>query len=313
MFNPPDPASEPTPWRVPPPRGANGGTWLIVIGGAILIGALAGVLALLMLNPAAANDRSVAEASPNVGSSTDTGKAPSDLSADRAAPTNTPSAPAEPSPTPTPVLAPAPTPLPATDPTPAPIPIVTPQPAPALAGVPAGYFGPRSSVSSYSISGSTSAQLNAAIDAANGSTFAGGAMMAWVNASTDPSSVTYMTTTYPDGTTQCEVHLATAPASAVSYSVHLPIWTPPTGTDTALIAWWNEQFEYALVHELHHIELYDAAIAQMNVAVVAGANCDTAAATIKQIWQQAHIDNCNFDLAEYGTAAGATLDNCLGR
>jgi hypothetical protein len=102
------------------------------------------------------------------------------------------------------------------------------------------------------------------------------------------------------------------PAVSIHYEVLLPAWTPPGGrsVEVGVGDWWALELGETVAHESHHIALYEEHLIAMRQLVDQG-SCDSVSDGLNVIWEGALQANCEFDLAEYGYAAGLTLESCL--
>ena len=208
-------------------------------------------------------------------------------------------------PTPTAIPSPAAT----TTPTPLPTSVPTPQAAPTLAQVPAGHFGPKTTVVFFDVVGATSAEITASINAQSHLAFTGASAFAWVDPTLN-SAISYATTTH-NGASTCEVVLNGPLAVSSTYQVYIPRWSAPQGAPANLVQWWNDSITKTLPHERHHIDIYESMLTQLNTHILPGADCAAAGALLAESQAAADIANCQFDLDEYGAAAGSSLADCL--
>jgi predicted secreted Zn-dependent protease len=205
-------------------------------------------------------------------------------------------------------------PLPTATPVPTPAPTPTPiLAAPTVPGVPtftSASFpaSDRVTVSWYPVSGASRAEIGASI-LVNGphSEWVGGTATAHVRV--QPSFDFYFQTG-PVGF--CDVVASGDPAVSILYEVLLPAWTAPEGTavEVGLRDWWALQLGETVAHEAHHITLYEEHLLAMRELVDEG-SCESVSDGLEVIWQGALQANCEFDLVEYGYAAGLTLESCL--
>lgn len=108
----------------------------------------------------------------------------------------------------------------------------------------------------------------------------------------------------------CVVVPTADPPVSLTYHVRLPAWSPPQGVSVATVEWWASQLTRTVAHEAHHVTLYEEHLVAMREVVATG-TCDTVADALQVVWDGALQANCEFDLAEYGRAAGLTLESCL--
>ncbi len=207
---------------------------------------------------------------------------------------------------------PLPTPIPRPTRPPRPAPTPEPQVAgPGAPGLPA--FGPGSfpashavTVTYYAVSGSTPHEIHASIDS-NGpwSDWIGGNAQAHVE-----TRSSFNFTFQGDGFGGCVIRPTGEQPVTITYNVLLPSWTPPAGASVRTVNWWTETILETVAHEGHHISIYESYLPLMNDAVRSG-TCETVPVDLERLWADGRRDNCEFDLAEYGYAAGLTLESCL--
>jgi predicted secreted Zn-dependent protease len=111
---------------------------------------------------------------------------------------------------------------------------------------------------------------------------------------------------------RCRVVAEARPSVTVYFRVTLPTWAATVGTDRATAAWWARELRDTAAHERHHVLLYRNA-ARRASQVVATSTCRNVGRRLNAIWRQASIDNCLFDVAEYGRAYGISARSCYGR
>jgi predicted secreted Zn-dependent protease/LysM repeat protein len=162
-------------------------------------------------------------------------------------------------------------------------------------------------VSTYAASGSTPRQIFASMDA-NGpwSEWAGENAQAAVQA--NPS----FNFTFRTDASGCRIVPTGGDWVTIAYEVILPSWIPPADVSQRTVDWWIDTIHETVAHEAHHIALYEEARPLMNEAVVGG-TCESVGPEIQRIWTDAQRANCEFDLAEYGYAAGLTLEACVAQ
>lgn len=189
-----------------------------------------------------------------------------------------------------------------------------PPPPTRVAGVPlidAAFF-PVAAASSvtvtyYEIFGSTPTELRASIDA-NGpdSEWAGPDIAASVQAHIDYGFE--FVEGFLDG---CQVRTDAAVAPIwFTYEVVLPLWSGLPAAHQATVTWWAAELTAIARHERRHVEIYESYLPRLTDAVVDG-SCATLADQIESLMYDAGVDNCTFDLVEYGYAAGLTMGSCL--
>lgn len=195
-------------------------------------------------------------------------------------------------------------------PAPTPEPELAATPVPGLPIITAAVFpaGDRVTVTWYPVEGATPAEILRSIDE-NGpfSQWVGGTATAHVEVR--PSFDFVFRSSGAAGT--CQVVATADPSVSISYSVLLPEWRPPAGgVSPATTEWWASQLTETVAHESQHITLYEQRLPEMQRAVDEG-TCDSVEADLLDLWQAAVTANCEFDLAEYGLAAGLTLESCV--
>lgn len=206
---------------------------------------------------------------------------------------------------------PLPTPTPRPTPDPTPEPVLADEAPPSVPGLPtvtAASFpaSERVTVSWYAVTGTTPHEIRDSIDD-NGpwSDWAGGNATAHVRV--QPSFDFVFET---DGSGGCRVVPTGEPPVSITYQVVLPAWTPPERASPGTLEWWGDQLDRTVAHEGHHIALYEEHLVGMREVVTTG-TCDSVPDALEVIWEAALQANCEFDLAEYGRAAGLTLESCL--
>ena len=109
---------------------------------------------------------------------------------------------------------------------------------------------------------------------------------------------------------RCRIQLMDATPIDPSYHVTLPNWEPPADAPASLVEWWVGYINDTVAHERHHIEVWESYLPRMNRAVLSG-TCDSVEDDLLRIYNRGSQENCEFDLEEYGFAAGLTLEDCL--
>jgi len=204
-------------------------------------------------------------------------------------------------------------PLPTPTPRATPLPAETPEPQvagtvdPGLGGVGPEAFPASASVtvSYYAVSGSTPSELFDSMEA-NGPFSEWLGQRADASVDTDPS----FNFRFREGIAGCSVAVTGDVPVTATYHVTLPSWTPPPGVSEDTIDWWLDNMDETVAHEARHIELYESYFAQMNDVVRTG-SCETVEAQLTRLAEEASRANCEFDLAEYGYAAGLSVESCL--
>jgi predicted secreted Zn-dependent protease len=192
-------------------------------------------------------------------------------------------------------------------PTPRPTPKPTPKP-PKAATISASFFGAGVKVTTYRVTGGTPSAISSSMTA-NGpySSWAGGKAL----------GQTKMTAAYrfvfsTDWSGACSILVEASPAIKLTYAIVLPRWSPPSGTSAATVHWWNDELHLIATHEKVHVSIYRAAAKRAN-SVLASSTCESATSSLESVWAEAKRDNCEFEMKEYGSALGLSLDSCLAR
>jgi predicted secreted Zn-dependent protease len=191
-----------------------------------------------------------------------------------------------------------------------PIPAPTVTPVTAVAG-PDRYgtvfFGPGTTVKSYSVTGPTPFAIIASIHDR-------GPFDQWAHQRAEaitaarPVQHVELRPTADD----CEVVATAQPPVSFTFTITLPRWTAPRQPEAATVAWWNAELARAATHEKHHVDLWRTAAAQMSAAVTTS-TCGNLYSHLNAIVRQTTRANCQFDLDEYGSSLGLTLESCLNR
>jgi predicted secreted Zn-dependent protease len=203
---------------------------------------------------------------------------------------------------------PLPTPTPRPTPTPTPEPIFAAPNVPGLPTVTAASFpaSERVTVSWYAVTGATPGEILDSIDAS-------GPWSEWVGGRATATVLVRPSFDFDFQTNAsgCSVVPTGDPAVSISYSVTLPAWTPPDdGASPGTLEWWANELSITIVHEAHHITLYEEHLVEMREAVATG-TCESVPDALQVIWDGALRANCEFDVVEYGAASGLTLESCL--
>lgn len=195
--------------------------------------------------------------------------------------------------------------------TPTPPPLTTPKPtpppkSPVAASVKASYFGSNVRITTYRVTGQTRSSLVRSITR-------NGPYSHWAGETVEGQ--TRVTTEYrfvfsTDWSGACRVVVRASPAIEVTYTIVVPKWSPPSGTSASTVQWWNDELAALAKHEKVHVSIYRAAGKRAN-AVLATSTCGNATRRIESVWSTARRDSCEFDMKEYGEAAGLSLTSCL--
>ena len=108
----------------------------------------------------------------------------------------------------------------------------------------------------------------------------------------------------------CEIVVDSSMPISLSYVVTIPHWAPPPGATAVTRQWWIDELLTTAHHENHHVEIWQSYLPAFNDAVRTG-TCEGLAADLAAIVQKANTENCQFDMDEYGAAAGLRLEDCL--
>jgi predicted secreted Zn-dependent protease len=200
--------------------------------------------------------------------------------------------------------------------TPRPTPVPTPEPllaAPSVPGLPtftAAAFpaSERVTVTWYAIGGATPSDIYDSIEA-NGPWSEWAGERATAHVLVQPS---FDFAFESDRSGGCAVVPRADPAVSITYTVTLPAWVPPPGVSAATVEWWAEQIHRTVAHEAHHITLYEEHLAAMREIVATG-TCSSVPDALQVVWDGAMQANCEYDLVEYGYAAGLTLESCMAQ
>ena len=85
---------------------------------------------------------------------------------------------------------------------------------------------------------------------------------------------------------------------------------PPSSADRATITWWISEIKHVATHENHHVDLWRAAGVAMSKAV-GSSTCTNLESHLRTIVNDTRRANCEFDMREYGTAMGLSIESCL--
>ena len=186
----------------------------------------------------------------------------------------------------------------------------TPRPTakPKVKVVRAGYFGSGVSVTTYNVRGASPYDISRSINKE-------GPYSSWLGGSAagltkvKPSYRWHMESTSAGA---CRLVTEAKPAIKLRYSIVLPRWKAPRSASASTINWWNRQVIDIAAHEKVHVNIYRAAAKKAN-ATLAKSTCSNVEARLDRLWAAAQRDNCEFDMKEYGAAAGLSLKACLRR
>ena len=200
-------------------------------------------------------------------------------------------------------LPPLPTPTPAPTPRPTPKPL----PPPKVAAFGTSYFGSKTKVQTYAVTGSTPAAIHA-------STRAHGPYSDWLKGRatglTKPAG--HYQFQLANGFSGCRVVATGRPLVWFSFVIVLPRWTPPRETPLATYSWWNSFIREVAAHEKRHVDLYRSGGVRMSKAVAAS-TCANVQSKLEAAYRTLRVQNCEFDMKEYGSAAGLSYTACVNR
>ena len=189
----------------------------------------------------------------------------------------------------------------------APTPTPKPTAAPTVPVIDGAFFGSGAKVVSYQVSGSSITQIIASIRA-------NGPWSDWLHARAE--AVTKAVPKYRFTLTEtagvCHIVTTARPAVIFTYAITLPGWSRPKTADTATVRWWAGELLRVATHERHHVEIYRDGAARMTDAV-AHSTCGTVSSKIAAIVKDIDIQQCQFDVDEYGAALGLTVSSCLAQ
>jgi predicted secreted Zn-dependent protease len=179
-----------------------------------------------------------------------------------------------------------------------------PEPGTALA-IDAEFFGSGVTVDTYRVSGSTPFEISRSMNER-------GPYSEWVGGRADAVTagrVSYrFTATSLSGT--CSLVPTASPAIIIRYTITLPRWSPADGTSRATIEWWSDLILEIATHEKRHVAIYRDAQRELN-AVLASSTCGNVEARLEDVWTATNRRQCEFDMREYGSALGLSLEACL--
>ncbi len=194
-------------------------------------------------------------------------------------------------------------PLPTPEPTPTPPPSTV--PADGTYGV--AFFGPNTTVKTYTVTGSTPDDIARSIEAR-------GPASDWLPGRAEAITVARPVENVefePSGG-DCRLVATAQPPVHVDFTITLPRWKAPRHPDPFTVAWWKDELARVATHEHHHVDLWRAAAGKMSKAV-ATSTCGNVTSHLLAIVRDTTRANCEFDLDEYGRALGLTLQSCISR
>jgi predicted secreted Zn-dependent protease len=190
-------------------------------------------------------------------------------------------------------------------PTPRPTPRPTPKP-PKVATIVPSFFGSGVKVTTYRVTGATPGAISRSMAAAGPhSRWIGGTAVGLTRVATD-----YRFVFSRDWSGACGIEVTARPAIKLTYTIVLPRWSPRSGATSETVRWWNGELVSIATHERVHVSIYKAAAKRLN-SVLASSTCGNATRRLDAVWSDAQRANCEFDMKEYGSAAGLSLKACL--
>jgi predicted secreted Zn-dependent protease len=110
----------------------------------------------------------------------------------------------------------------------------------------------------------------------------------------------------------CQIRQDAIPAISQTYTILLPKWTPPRGASSATIRWWADEILRVATHERTHVQNGITATKAANL-VLASSTCANAESRLNAVWLDEQRHDCEFDMREYGKAAGLSLKSCTSQ
>jgi predicted secreted Zn-dependent protease len=189
----------------------------------------------------------------------------------------------------------------------APTPTPKPTAAPTVPVIGASFFGSGAKVVSYQVSGNSMTQIISSIRA-------NGPWSDWLHARAEAvtKAVPKYRFTLSETAGVCHIVTTARPAVIFTYTITLPGWSRPKTADAATVRWWAGELLRVATHERHHVEIYRDGAALMTDAV-AHSTCVNVSSKIAAIVKDIDIQQCQFDVDEYGAALGLTLSSCLAQ
>jgi predicted secreted Zn-dependent protease len=157
----------------------------------------------------------------------------------------------------------------------------------------------------YDVTGWTPEEINDSIGA-------NGPMSTWVpgTSSAHVDVTVYYDFLYDWTDSDCAI-VATAPEPVhLVYEVVMPRWTPPANVTNDTITWWTAMITDLAAHEAGHIQIYERYLAEINQTVREG-SCVTVEDELDLIFGELDRANCEYDLTEYASAMGLSMESCL--
>ena len=188
---------------------------------------------------------------------------------------------------------------------PLPTPTQPPPPTPALT-IAASFFGSGVTVTTYDVTGGTPSEISASMHAR-------GPYSAWIGGHATAStqwSPTYRFTFAREGDGTCRIVVRERPAVVATFTIMLPRWRPPAGVAQETVRWWDATLHEIATHEKVHVDDGRAAVGKMN-AILETDSCDDAESGLDSVMTAVRRQGCEFDMNEYGSASGLSLEACL--
>jgi predicted secreted Zn-dependent protease len=172
--------------------------------------------------------------------------------------------------------------------------------------VTASYFGAAATVKTYRVTGGSRDAIIRSINTKGPYSGWSGGHAEAITAAQPTYRFSFVTATL----SACTIVPSASPAIKITYTITLPAWKPPAGTTAATITWWNGELTSFAKHERHHVDIYRDGQAKL-IAALATSTCANAQAHLDAVWRAINRQQCEFDMAEYGTQLGLSLQRCL--
>ncbi len=178
---------------------------------------------------------------------------------------------------------------------------------PAVLAIKASFFGSGVGVKTYRVKGNTPSAISRSISA-------NGPYDRWLRSNAEgltkaKAAYRFHLESYLGS---CQVVIDARPAVKISYTIIVPRWRATSATPVSTIQWWNGEIRDVATHERVHVTIFRAAAKKLN-AVVASSTCGNVRARLKKVWAATQRQQCEFDMKEYGAAAGLSLKACLAQ
>lgn len=168
------------------------------------------------------------------------------------------------------------------------------------------FFGSSATVKRYRITGSDPVSIVRSISAH-------GPYSEWLGGRAEGSTAAnpaYRFAGQSDGYGSCAIVTTASPAIVIGYVITLPSWKPGSGTRYDTVTWWNTRAREVAIHERRHVELFRAGQKKLN-STLASSTCADVSTRLNAVWRSIQRQQCEFDMAEYGSAAGLSLQRCV--